>query len=152
LDFPYPISERSGTDLVTSGIEIGAIAVVGQEIAVSWKHGAVYGVDRLDPSNKLSGAYFETRAMRPDRMKHSMFKRFDIAYNSLPASTALTLTYDKNYAGSYTTPTSSQVTDTDKKIIYLEEGIEATALQLKCTFTCSSNSTPSLELIDIYVE
>lgn len=151
LDMPYPISERSGGDLVTSGIEIGAIAVVGQEIAVSWKNGATYGVDRLDPSNKLDGAYFETRVMRPDRMKHTMFTRFDMAYNSLPASTAITLTYDKNYAGSYTSPTSSQVIDTDRKIIYLEEGIEASALQLKCTLTCNSNDSPSLEQIDIHI-
>lgn len=150
LDLAYPISERSGGALVTTGIEIGAIAVVGQEIAVSWKNGSTYGVDRLDASNKLDGAYFETRVIRADRMQHTMFTRFDMAYNSLPASTAIALTYDSNYAGSYTTPTSSQVTDTDRKIIYLEEGIESSALQLKGTFTCNSNDTPSLEMIDIH--
>lgn len=152
LDMPYPISERSGGALVTSGIEIGAIAVVGQEIAVSWKNSTTYGVDRLDPSNKLSGAYFVSRVMRPDRMKRSMFSRFDMAYSSLPASTALALTYDSNYTGSYTTPTSSQVTDTDRKIIYLEEGIESSALMLKCAFTCNSDDTPSLEQIDIHYQ
>jgi hypothetical protein len=147
MDLPYPISERSGTDLVLSGIEIGSIITVGQKIYVSWKNGTTYGVDELDSSSKLSGAYFETRVMRPDRLSYSTFSKFYMAYNSLPTSTALTLTYDKNYAGSYTTPTSSQVTDVDRKIITLEEGIEATALQLKVAFTCSSNSTPSLEYL-----
>ena len=147
LDLPYPISERSGSDLVLTGIEIGSIVTLGQKILVSWKNSTTYGVDILDASNKLSGAYFETRVMRPDRMRFNTYTRFEMAYNSLPASTALTLSYDKNYAGSYTTPTSSQVTDTDRKIITLEEGIEATALQLKCVLTCNGNDSPSLEIL-----
>lgn len=152
MDLAYPISERSGTDLVLSGIEIGSVVVVGQKILVSWKHGATYGVDQLDASNKLNGAYFETRVMRPDRLSYSTFSHIAMAYNSLPASTALTVSYDKNYAGSYTTPTSSQVIDVDRKIITLGEGIEATAVQMKVVFTCSGNDTPSLEEMDIFLE
>ena len=147
MDIPYPISERSGGAFVMSGIEIGSIITVGQKIMVSWKNSAAYGVDLLDSSTKLSGAYFETRVMRPDRLLISTFSEFVMAYNSLPANTALTLSYDKNYAGSYTSPTSSQVIDTDRKLITLEEGLDATALQLKCVFTCSSNTTPSLEYL-----
>lgn len=144
-DLAYPISARSGTDLVLTGIEIGSIVTYNQKILVSWKNGTSYGVDILDSDNKCDGAYFETRVMRPDRITFSMFSEFIMAYNSLPASTALTISYDKNYAGSYTTPTSSQVTDVDRKLITLEEGIEATALQLKVVFDCNENATPSLE-------
>jgi hypothetical protein len=151
MDLAYPISERSGTSLVLTGIEIGSIVTFSQKIAVSWKNGSSYGVDVLDADNKCDGAYFETRVMRPDRLKFSMFSEFIMAYNSLPTSTALTLTYDKNYAGSYTTPTSSQVIDTDRKTITLEEGIEATALQLKVVFDCHENATPSLESLDIFL-
>lgn len=150
-DLAYPISERSGSDLVLSSIEIGSIVTVGQKILVSWKNGTTYGVDLLDGSNKLDGAYFETRVMRPDRLSFSTFSEFVMAYNSLPASTALTIYYDKNYAGSYTTPTATQTTDIDRKLISLEEGIEATALQLKVVFTCSSNSTPSLESLTTHL-
>jgi hypothetical protein len=149
LDLAYPISERSSGALVMSSIEIGSIVTIGQKILVSWKNGTTYGVDLLDSDNKLSGAYFETRVMRPSRTEQSSFSKFIMGYNSLPASTALTLTYDKNYAGSYTAPTSSQITDTDRKIITLEEGIEATALQLKVAFTCSGNTTPSLEVLEV---
>jgi len=150
MDLAYPISERSGSAFVTSGIEIGSIIVLGQKILVSWKNSSTYGVDLLDTSNRCDGAYFETRVIRADRLAHSTFSQFIMAYNSLPTSTALTLTYDKNYAGSYTTPTSSQVTDTDRKLITLEEGMEATALQLKVLFTCSTSSTPSLEMLVAY--
>ena len=151
MDLAYPISERSGSDFVTSSIEIGSIVTQNQKIYVSWKNGTTYGVDLLS-TDKCNGAYFETRVMRPDRMVHSIFTSFEMAYNSLPASTALTLYYDKNYAGSYTTPTSSQVTDTDRKTISLDEGIEATALQLKVLFTCSGTSTPSLETLEVHYE
>jgi hypothetical protein len=34
-----------------------------------------------------------------------------------------------------------------RSIIYLEQGIEAATLQLKCVFTCNSNDTPSLEMV-----
>ena len=151
-DMPYPISERSGTALVTSGIEIGSITVVGQQILVAWKHDATSGVDLLDTSNKLSRAYFETRVMRVSRVDLSTWKEFVMAYNSLPASTLLTLTHDINYAGSYSAFASSQVDDTARKLLRIDgEGLEAATLQLKCVFTCSSNTTPSLEQIDIYL-
>jgi len=151
MDLPYPISERSTGDLVTNGIEIGSIITIGQKILVSWKNSSTYGVDLLDDSNRLSGAYFETRVMRPNRDTLSTFSRFVMAYNELPTSTALTFSYDKNYTGSYTAPTSSQIIDTDRKIITLEEGIGATALQIKVVFTTNSNDTPSLESLLAYL-
>lgn len=151
MDLAYPISQRSGSDLVLTEVEIGSIVTAGQKIYVSWKNGSTVGVDVLDYTARLSGAYFETRVMRPDRLKFSVFNEFVMAYNSLPTDTALTLYFDKNYTGSYTTPTSSQVIDTDRKLISLKEGIEATALQLKVVYTCTGVYTPSLEELDIFL-
>ena len=150
LDMPYPISERSGSDFVTSGIEIGSITVVGQKILVAWQNGSTKGVDLLDTSNKLNGAYFETRVMRPDRLKQTMWEDFELAYNELPASTALAITKDANYAGSYSALGSSQVQDSDRNVLRYEERLEATTLQLKCVFTTNSNDTPSLESLFVY--
>lgn len=148
MDLAYPISERNTGAFVISSIEVGSIVTLGQKILVSWKNSTTYGVDLLDTA-KLDGAYFETRVMRPDRMAFSMFTDFSIAYNSLPTSTAVTLSYDKNYTGSYTTPTTPQVVDVDRKVISLEEGIEATALQLKAVFTCVTTTTPSIEMLQV---
>lgn len=150
MDLAYPISERSGDAFVLTSIEIGSIEVLGQKILVSWKNGSTYGVDLLDASNKLDGAYFETRVMRPDRMKKTMFRQMLLAYNSLPSNTDITMSFDNNYAGSYTAPTSSHINDTERKFISLEEGIESVALQMKVAFNTDSNNTPSLEAIDIY--
>lgn len=152
MDLPYPISQRSGSDLVLTGVEIGSIEVLGQKILVSWKYNSTYGVDLLDADTKLDGAFFETRVMRPDRMMQTTFRQFIMAYNALPASTDLVISYDKNYTGDYTTNAvvSSHIPDTDRKFISLEEGIEAVALQLKVVFTTNANTTPSLEILDIY--
>lgn len=145
LDLPYPISERTAGSFVTSGIEIGSVVTIGQKILVSWKNGSSYGVDILDDTEKLSGAYFETRIMRPNRYSLSTYKQMMISYSSLPTDTNITMSYDKNYTGTYTTPTSTHVIDTERKIISLEEGIEASSLQLKFVFTCNGNDTPSME-------
>jgi hypothetical protein len=151
MDLAYPISERSGGNLVVSGIEIGSIVTINQKIMVAWKNGSTKGVDLLS-TDRLDGAYFETRVLTPDRLSQSMWQDISLTYSDLPTNTGLTISFDKNYTGSYTTPTSSQTIDTDRKIISLEEGIEAVALQLKVAFTCSGTSTPSLEGLYVSVQ
>ena len=150
LDAPYPISERSGGALVTSSIEIGAILVVGNDIYVSWKNGSTYGIDKLDFSNKLDLAYFETRVMAIDREQFSRFSKFVVTYADLPASTDITIEYSKNYADPYVGTT--EVTDTQRNIIQAEEGVEATTLQLKVSPTVSSNNAPEIESAGVFLE
>lgn len=142
MDMPYPISERSASAFVLTGIEIGAIIVSGFDVFVAWKNSTTYGIDKLDYSNKLDGAYLETRVMTIDREKFSTASDFIIAYQDLPASTSVAISYDKNYAGYVA---STVVVDTDKNIIKAEEGVEATTLQLKWTITASSNNAPAIE-------
>lgn len=148
LDLPYPISERSGTDFVLSNIEIGAILTSGSNIFVAWKNSTVaetptYGIDMLDYSNKLSGAYFETRIAKVIRDIMTNFTKFFVAYNLLPASTAIAIAYSKNY-GSYD-ETTEQV-DTQRNIVMSDgDEAEATTLQMKVTMTASSNDAPEIE-------
>lgn len=143
LDMPFPISERSGGALVTSGIEIGAILPVGQDLYVSWKNSTTYGIDKLDYSNKLELAYLETRVMIVNREKFSTFSKFAVAYASLPADTAITIQYEKNYAATFAD--TAEVTDTQRKIVQAEEGVEANVLRLKISATVDSNNAPQIE-------
>lgn len=142
LDFPYPISERSNGALVTIGIEIGAITISGFNVYVAWKNSTTYGVDKLDYSTKLDGAYFESRIMSVDREKLSTMSKFNLNYYEIPASCSIALAYDKNYAG-YVTMTS--IKDTDRLTVSSEESVEASVLSVKATFTTSSNNAPSVE-------
>jgi len=142
LDMPYPISERSGSALVTSSIEIGGILVVGNDIFVSWKNDTSYGVDKLDYSNKLELAYLETRVMVVEREKLSTFTKFVVAYALLPDDTAITIQYKKNYAADYVD--TDEVVDSDRNIVE-SNGPEATTLQLKIIPTVNSNDAPQIE-------
>lgn len=142
MDFPYPISERSGSALVTSSIEIGAITVAGFNVYVAWKNGSTYGVDKLDYSNKLNGAFFETRMMALNREQLSTLKDVNFNYYEIPTSCDIALAYDKNYAG-YVNMTS--VTDTQRLTVSSQEGIEASVISIKATMTTSANTGPSIE-------
>ncbi|HEC66075.1 MAG TPA: hypothetical protein ENI23_12345 [bacterium] len=151
LDQPYPISERSESEFVLSSIEIGGMLAVGQLIYVAWKNGSSYGVDKLDASNKLSGAYFETRVQAQNREEFSNFAKTLVAYASLPASTNVDFYLDINYAdyGS----ALSKVADTQRNIIESgEEETQFTTLQLKAKFTASSNTAPQIESAGIFLK
>ena len=227
LDMPYPISERSGSDLVLSGIEIGGVLAVGSDVYVSWQKettvtitiaspgvvtytghsltngdaivftttgslptgltaGTIYfarstgdntlniydtsaraitggatgridtsgtqsgvhtasnfGIDKLDWSNKIEVGYLETTLMSSSREKFNNFSKFLITYAALPANTAITIEYKKNYAANYVGTT--EVKDEQRLIVQSEEGVEATVLQLKISVTVSSNDAPEIE-------
>ena len=143
LDFPYPISERLEGAFVTSGIEIGAILVVGSDLFVAWKNDTAYGIDKLDWSTKLDNAYLETRVLPFNRELLQNISKISVAYNSLPVSTAVNISYSKNYTA-YTNTT--EITDVDRLSIYADmEGIELSTLQIKLIMTTSSNTAPEIE-------
>jgi len=147
LDAPYPISERSGSDFVLTGLNIGAILVVGSDIYVAWKNTAgagTYGVDRLDSATKLSGAYFETRVAVINREEFANFSEALIAYASLPTGTDINFYLNKNYAGYGSALT--KINDTQRYIVRTkDEATEFNTLQLKVKVTTSSNSAPQIE-------
>lgn len=148
LDLPYPISERDGGNFVLSGIEVGALLVVGQELFASWKHSAAYGVDKLDTSNKLDGAYLETMVMAAQREPFSDFSKFLVAYVGLPASTDINISYSKNHAA-YAALT--EINDTDRKVIFAEKSVQATTLQIKLVFTTNSNDAPTIRSAAVFL-
>jgi hypothetical protein len=148
LDMPYPISERSGGALVTSSIEIGGILAVGQDLYVAWKNSTTYGIDKLDWSNKLEAADLQTRLMIVNREQFSTFSKFVVAYASLPASTAINISYSKNHAA-YTSAT--EVVDTDRLVVEAAEGVEATTMQMKIVPTVNSNDAPEIESAGVFL-
>ena len=148
LDLPYPISERATGAFVLTGIEIGALLVVGQQLFASWKHSTTYGVDKMDTSNKLDNAYLETMVMGAQREPFSDFSKFLAAYVALPANTAVNISYSKNHAA-YAALT--EVIDTARCVISAEQSVEATTLQVKLVFTASSNNAPTIRGAAVFI-
>ena len=149
MDQPYPLSERSGSDFVLTGLEIGAILVVGSNVYVAWKHGDVYGVDKTS-TDKLDGSYLETRIITINREEFANFSKAVVSYVSLPANTDIDMYISRNYAayGSVL----SKVDDTDRKIIESkDEGVDFTTMQLKIKVTASGSSAPQIESAGIFL-
>lgn len=134
----------------TADIQIGAIAIVGDDVLVSWKDGAVYGIDKLDHTNKYNGAYIETRIIALNRMEQKKAK-IKIGYQTLPAGTDIIIKHKINHAGTFTLLSSQ--TDTLRKIkegtIFLEE---VNTLQFKIETTATANTAPIIESIEIILD
>jgi hypothetical protein len=109
-----------------------------------------FGVDMLDYSNKLDGAYFETRVARADRFSLSTFSPFQVAYASLPTSTTINISYKKDYATSYVDLIEKN--DETKKLVIADESVEAVTLQTKVAVTVSSNNAPEIEALYVPIK
>lgn len=107
-----------------------------------------FGIDKLDYSNKLELAYFETRVMIVEREKFTTFPKFVVAYADMPANTSIAIQYEKNYAASFAE--TEEVVDTDRKIVQAEESVEATTLRLKVIPTVSGNDAPTIESAGVF--
>jgi hypothetical protein len=148
LDLTYPISARDGDDFSLDNIEIGSILVVGNDFFVSWKRNdfgvITYGVDKIDHTAKLNGAYFETRMISGNREMFENFQKFVFAYTELPTSTDFSLEYSKDFGETWTEMQLKR--DEIRSILYADsEGIEATVIQLRGTFQTNVNDTPAIE-------
>lgn len=148
IDMPYPLSPRDGDEFVLSGIEIGTICVSGFDVFVQWKrtdadNNVTVGLDKLDYSTKLNGAYLESRIMSNNRSEFANFDKFLVAYALMPSGCSIEISYSKNY-GSFV-PTTEKV-DTDRNIVYAESSrLEATTLRMRIKVVTSGNLGPELE-------
>lgn len=127
----------------TSAIEIGAILSIGDDLLVSWKDSTTYGVDKISWTAKYASAYIETLLIGGNREEQKFFEEYAVSYKSLPASTALALSYDSTLSGSYTGITLTNNTTYDR--YFAQQDIEAGTIKLKLAFTTSANNAPEVE-------
>lgn len=154
MDFPYPISQRSGSDFVLSGVKMGKILVAGDDLYVAWDNtnNSTSGVDKLDTANKLDGAYFESMVLIVNREAFANFAKAVIAYADLPASTDIDIFLSKNYA-SYTTTAVDKAKDTDRQTFETtNSGQDFTTMQLKVKARTSGNTGPLIESAALFLD
>ena len=136
------------SEAVTSGIEIGAIAVLDFDILVAWKNGSSYGIDKIDYTAKYGSAYIETMMLnQSQRDVIKTLANVSAFYNSLPASTGITFSYSVNGAVyvAMTSVTNSFINEVRAQLSVGSIG----SLQIKMAFTVSSNSAPTVEAIGV---
>ena len=142
LDLSWVISADA-----TTGVDIGAIIVADFDILVAWKSGSSYGVDKIDYTAKYASAYFETTMLFQDQREIlETLREVSAYYDSLPASTGITISYSVN-AAAYVAMTST--TDAIINRVKTDGGPDSIgSLQLKVAFTVSSNSAPVMEALE----
>ena len=150
LNLEYPISQVDGDGRpVVDGVEIGAVAVLGELILVSWRIGSTYGVDKLDTASKVPVATIETRVMNIRRFQLNRYKEYAVHYESLPAGTSIRMYYKKNHATDWTQFTVK--VDSIEARVYVELDLDgANTLQLKVEAVSSGNDSPKIEDITIF--
>lgn len=144
LNLEYVISTGNITN-----VEIGAIAVVGDDILIGWKDttgGTTYGVDKVDWTAKYASAFLETRVLTLDRMNGKDMS-VKIAYRSLPTSCAITL--QKSINGASYESVTLRKDDTRKLYETVVKIAGAGSCQLKFGFTISANTAPEVEAIEV---
>ena len=154
----YPVVLNGEVGISTghlSNIEIGAIIGVGDIYLVSWKDtngSTTYGVDKLDLSEKYSGAYLTTRVIMADRFVLLNFNVINIGYRSLPTDTGFTISKKVN-SGSFEVIDSGDCNDDTQRKVYMTEVDinDATTVQIKIAITVSSNTAPEIEAFEVVV-
>lgn len=140
MSLPYPVSASSPL----ASVEVGCIAVIGNDLLSAWKKSTSYGVDKLSTSAKYAAAYIETLVSTGETANKTV--KFFAGYRLKPASTDITFKHKINYATSWTS-ISGHEDDTNKKLIYKNENLfDVRALQVRVDFTVSSNSAIELDL------
>lgn len=154
LNLEYPISQRitvgegeeATIELALDNVYISAIAASGNDLYVAWKHidGATttYGIDKLDYSNKLDGAYFVTRMLAFSRDVKKPFAKCVAGYRSIPANTSLDFEMSSNH-GAY--EPMETIKDENNQVLEAKSTKPSNTMQYKGTFVCSGNYSVEIE-------
>jgi hypothetical protein len=137
LNFEWTLSEG-----VTAGIEIGAMIVVGDCLFVSWKHGTDYGIDTIDPNNKVASAVIESRVMNPTGFMQNKYQEFMVEFVELPTGTSISMQYKINH-GNWTNVAS--VKDLKRHIYKAVAGVTGGDLELKVIVNSTGGSSPIIK-------
>lgn len=152
LDLTYPVSQRDVTTddgFVTDDLEIGAIIVNGNNIFISWyDHGTTeYGVDKVDYTLKLSGAYVTTTLLTVERERLATFVKFIVAYAEMPAGCSIAISYSVDYGVTWIATTGIQ--DTMRQLVTAEHSPEGSTVMVKIVATTSGGTAPTVEAIAV---
>jgi len=146
LSLDWPISQG-----VTSGIKMGALAVMNGLIYAAWTDGTESGIDKLDASTKYNGAYIATKKLFTNK-RHILktMAEANVYYDSLPTGTSFTIYYKVNN-GSYIALSATEaykdaIANAYKGRLTVPE---VGSLQTKIVFNTSGNNSPTLETLEV---
>ena len=131
-----------------TGIEIGAVKMVGSDLLVSWKDGDTYGVDVVDSSNKATGIYesldFDDNA--PSIKK--TFENIKIVMKPLPTGCSIKAKFRINKKGDWIAAKLGDGTETFNTINESEAifntGEDGEIYEVRIELYSNGNNTPEI--------
>ena len=130
-----------------------AVTVVGDEILVSYKDGATYGIKRLDDTIKGTGIYYSLDLVAPKEfVKPLLWKSVVLRTKDMPAGTSIGLWYKINKDGEWVAAFMQdgvQYHTSGQEAVFLI-GAEGMIFEFKLQLNPHDNDTPEI-FLPVYV-
>jgi hypothetical protein len=126
---------------------IGAMAVKGRHLYLTWKDGSNVGVDIIDYNNRYASAYLESRVIYLDRVEADIYTRFVVGYVSMPSGCEVKAYIKQNYATSWTELDLTQ--DTIRRRFYSNLRLESNVIEVKIELISSGVNSPLIDYISL---
>lgn len=126
---------------------IGAMAVKGRRLYISWKDDTSTGIDMIDYNNRYPSAYLESRVIYLDRVEADIYTRFVVGYVELPEDCNIKVYTKENYATSWT---ELELTlDTIRNRFYSNLRLECNVIEFKVELISNGADSPVVDYISL---
>jgi len=149
--FNYSFTISTGTTGGT-GVRIGALKGIGDNLYISWKDGSTYGVDKVTNSNDpYATAIWESLIFDFDQPYHDKLAiKLKANYLPLVSGESIQLGYKTNRAASYTTATAdSTVGSTETEIAIPPDYNRFKEFQFEAILATSVATSPTVTAISL---
>ena len=129
---------------------IGALAVRGNQLYVSWEDGTSTGIDVIDYENRYESSYLESRVIYLDRASANTYTHFSVGYVEMPTGCSIKAYIKQNYASSWTEIVLTQ--DKIRNKYYSELRLESSVVEFKVELISSGSKSPIVDYISLVGE
>lgn len=151
LNFEYPIS--AGVTQGT-GVDIGCVQSIGNDLYVGWRNNATYGIDKLSTTTNQLSVTYESLIVTTDNP--NAISRAKIFFKPLNSGEVITLKYKKDQESSWTTiGTASYASDggtVTTKLFGMGASFRCDDLQIQVVLTGTSTMPSFSKVIFEYEE
>lgn len=131
----------------SDSVVIGALAIKGNNLYMTWKSSTTAGVDMIDYNNRYTSAYLESRVIYLDRTDANVYTKFVVGYVEMPTGCSVKAYIKQNYASSWTEITLTQ--DTIRNLYYSDIRLESSVVEFKVELLSSGASSPMVDYISL---
>ena len=139
-----------------TGIEIGAIEMVGSDLLASWKDGATYGVDVVDQANKADGIYESLDFDGGSPSVSKAFNQVKLTMTPLPTGCSIKVKFRLNKNGAFVKAYLAGNVETFDTVgateVIFNTGGEGVIYEVRVELYHKDNTTPEIMSVTSYFD